>query len=167
MRAEEGAFRAETLVNASLAQAALFVPDLSAWAFVHNDGLAINLFIDWRNATAHAFAVSLAPEVTLRTALFVASALALSSIPVVRVVFACLGLTNVGALFSVPGHDATIVVGVRSLEDTNAFLAIPVVVFIASVLGLDLTVVHVEVLIFFKGASEHATAMAFVIAPEE
>lgn len=93
--------------------------------------------------------MSLAPEVTLRTALLVASALALRSIPVVCVVFACLGLTNVGAPFSVPGHDAANVIGVRSLEDTIALLAIPVVVFIASAFGLDLTVLHVEVLIFF------------------
>lgn len=114
---------------------------------------------------------------TLRTALFVAGTLALSSIPVVCVVFACLGLTNVAALFSVPGHDAAVSFGVRSLEDTYALLLliIPVVQsiivgisgIIARTLNLDLTVIHVEVLIFLQGASEHATAVITVIAPKE
>lgn len=156
------------MVDAGLAHAALFVPDLAAGAFIHGVLVAALIKLDnRRNSRTSAAASILVPEVAFRACLLVAGTLALLGIPVVGVVVAGLRFADVGALFGVPGHDAASrSVGVRCLEDTFAFLAIPEVVLIASVLGLHLTVVHVEVLILKKSASEHAAAVARIVAPE-
>lgn len=156
------------MIDAGLAHAALCVPDLAAGAFVHGELVAVLIKLDnRRNSRTSAAASILVPEVAFRACLLVAGTLALLGIPVVGVVLASLRFTDVGTLFGVPGHDeASRRVGVRCLEDTFAFLAIPEVVQIASAFDLHLTVFHVEVLILKKSASEHAAAVARIVAPE-
>lgn len=143
---------AQTLVLASLALAAVGVPDGTAWAGVGNNSITSEGVdaVDQRNTEALAHALFAVPGVVDLALLDKAGTFASLSVPVVGVIDAGLGSANPFAGLNVPGvNDTSGAISVGSSEGTDASteLFVPVVVgVLAGVADSELAVVHVPVL---------------------
>jgi len=169
--AEEGSFKALTHVLADFAEAAVLIPDSAARAGTDENNFTtnwINNGIRWL-AQALADALEVVPNPVFLAYLFVASTLALYSIPVVAIVIT--ELRHAVPVTSVLVESQVNVVAVGGLEGAAACSVSLIIVSGISINGrarndfVFLTVTHVEV-VTRRGILVVASASAEIKVPE-